>query len=125
MHDQDVQEKVRTLVQQLFSNTLYGKVAWTDTADADAFRATMQGGMVRVQKQTHLDEEGHEEISYSLTLLDRKGRELEEYYPWQGVEEDRVEKDNLAALWNLARRSSRATVDILDRLLKETASEER
>lgn len=119
MNDIEVQNKIRTLVQQLLSNTRCGKIAWTDTGDEDAFRANMQGGMVRVQKQIYPDEENHELVGYSLTLLDRKGREVEEYYPEPSA------KRELAELWNLARRTSRGTVDVLDKLLKETASEER
>ncbi|HEY7429035.1 MAG TPA: hypothetical protein VH682_32690 [Gemmataceae bacterium] len=123
MHDQEVQDKFRRLVLQLASRTENGKIAWTDTGDADAFRAHMQGGMVRVQKRLRFDEEGHEAADYFLTLLDRNGRELEDYYP----ESLSMGYDftNLANLWNLARRSSRGSVDVLDELLKETALEER
>jgi hypothetical protein len=120
MHDKEVQNKIRQLVQQLVSGTEKGKITWTDTGDEDAFRAHLQGGMVRVQKRLCLDEEGHESMIYSLTLLDRNGRELEEYYP-----ELFASGRDLADLWNLARRSSRGTVDVLDNLLKETALEER
>lgn len=117
MHDNEVRNKFHKLVQQLISSTENGRIVWTDTADEDAFRANMQGGMVRVQKRTRLDEGGHEEIGCSLTLLDLNGRELEEYYPAPIVEER-----ELTDLWNRARRSSRGTVNVLDRLLKETAS---
>jgi hypothetical protein len=120
MHENEVRNKFRKLVQQLISSTEGGKIVWTDTADEDAFRANMQGGMVRVQKRMRFDEEGHEAVDYSLTLLDRKGRELEDYYP-----EPLSPEYDLANLWNLARRSSRGGVDILDKLLEETASEER
>lgn len=117
MHENEVRNKLHKLVQQLISSTEIGRIVWTDTADEDAFRANMQGGMVRVQKCVRLDDEGHEETAYFLTLLDRNGRELEEYYP-----EPLVEERELADLWNRARRSARGTVNVLDTLLKETAS---
>ncbi|HWG45008.1 MAG TPA: hypothetical protein VN688_19720 [Gemmataceae bacterium] len=119
MHENEVRNKFRKLVQQLISNTENGKIVWHDTADEDAFRANMQGGMVRVQKRFRFDEEGHEVIDYSLTLLDRKGRELEDYSP-----ESLAPENDLADLWNWARRSSRGSVDVLDNLLKETALED-
>src|SRR5690349_6992721 len=117
MHENEVRNKFRKLVQQLISGTGHGKIVWTDTADEDAFRANMQGGMVRVQKRLRFDEEGHEAGNYSFTLVDRKGRELEDYCP-----EMREPESELANLWNRARRSSRGAVDVLDELLKETAS---
>src|SRR5690349_21536726 len=120
MHENEVRNKFRKLVQQLISSTEHGKIIWTDTADEDAFRANMQGGMVRVQKRVRVYEESQEVAEYSLTLLDRKGRELDDYCPETGPPES-----DLANLWNLARRSSRETVDVLDNLLKETALEER
>lgn len=120
MHDREVQEKFRRLVQQLLSRTQNGSVVWTDTGDPDAFRANMHGGMVRVQKRMLLLEESQEVPEHSLTLLDQKGRELEDYCP-----ETLEPESDLANLWNLARRSSRGTIDVLDSLLKETAVEQR
>ena len=66
MHENEVRNKFRKLVQQLISNTENGKIVWHDTADEDAFRANMQGGMVRVQKRFRFDEEGHEKAIIPL-----------------------------------------------------------
>lgn len=120
MHDNEVREKFRKLVQQLIRSTENGKNIWTDTADEEAFRTCMQNGMVRLQSQMRFDKESQEQIAYSLTLLDWKGREVEDYYP-----EQPGPKNDLADLWNHARRSLRGSLDVLDELLKETALEER
>lgn len=123
MHDSEVRNKFRKLVQQLILRTENGKISWTDTGDEDAFRTLMQGGMIRIQKRMSFNEEGREVFDYSLTLLDRKAREVEDYYPEPNApEHDLVD---LASLWNLARRSSRGSVEVLDELLKEIASEDR
>ncbi len=117
MQDEDVQEKIRQLVRQLVTNTKGGNVKWTDTGLEDAFRAHFKGGMVRVQKTMRIDEAVGEVTDYSLTLLDRNGKELEDYYPPALTPED-----DLANLWILARRSARSTVDVLENLLKEVSS---
>lgn len=111
------QEKIRTLVRQLISRTNQGKIDWTDTADRDAFRANMQGGMVRVQRRMRLDEDGQEVEDFSVTLLDPKGREVEEYSPMQQHAVGEVME-----LWQIGRRSARGTDDVLTKLLSETAS---
>jgi hypothetical protein len=123
MQDREVQDKFRRLVRQLVLRTEKGTITWTDTGDPDGFRTQMRSGMVRVQKRMHYDEDGHEMVDYSLTLLDPNGKEVEDYYP--DTHAPGEDLDYLAHLWNLARRSSRGSLDVLDELLKETALEER
>ena len=119
MAEGEVSGKFARLVRQLLERTERVAIKWNDTPEADTFRAQLHNGMVRVQKTVRLDEEGHEAVDYSLTLLDKKGRELEDYYP-----DPLSPKMELAHLWTLARRSARGTVSVLDNLLEETASRE-
>lgn len=123
MQDREVRDKFRRLVLQLVSRTEKGTITWTDTGDPDGFRAHLQSGMVRVQKRMRFDDEGHEVVDYSLTLLDRKATEVDDYCP--DPQSSGHDLDSLAHLWNLARRSSRGSLDVLDELLKETALEQR
>ena len=117
MAEGEVSGKVERLVRQLLERTEGGTIEWRDTPELDTFRAQLQNGMVRVQKTLRLDEEGHETVDYSLTLLDKKGRELEDYNP-----ELPSQEMELARLWTAARRSARGTVSVLDDLLEETGS---
>src|SRR5262249_51909791 len=100
MSDALVDKKMGALVGQLLDRTKTNKLEWQTTSDNNAFRAKLQNGMVRVQESTRTADDGREYVVHSLTVLDRAGRELEEYAPQY------PSTDQMVQLWNLARRSA-------------------
>lgn len=115
-NESDLEKKMERLISQLTQGTESGTVKWSETPDPDTFRAKLHSGMVRVQRSTSLDESGEECASFYLTLLDSKGRELEDFFPRRGIVSERM----LIELWTLARRQARDTINVLDSLLGET-----
>ena len=114
MASAEIRVKLQTLVKQLASRTEAGRTRWAETDDLDAFRATMQGGMVRVGKAFAHDEDEGAYERFCVTILDKQGLEVEEYC-------SDGDGDELENLWVMARRSARGGIDVLDQLLKETA----
>ena len=112
-----VNEKIQRLVSDLLAATETGRVRWEDTADENTFRTSLRSGMVQVGKSAAPPEEEGMDACHQVSLFDRRGRLIEELTvpALKGWEE-------LAHLFEAARRSARKTDEVLDQILAEIKS---
>ncbi|MBX9680447.1 MAG: hypothetical protein K2X38_16940 [Gemmataceae bacterium] len=115
MSNDNFNQMMQRLVRLLIDRTENGEQKWEDTADEDAFRSMLRTGFVRVNQNTRHSEDQYEpQVGYSITLLDKKGREVDVYAP--GPQE---RTDDVVELWRLARRSARQGDELVKSFLKE------
>ena len=109
----NVSDKFLKLMDELRQATIEGKITWEETADESQFRALLKPGMVRIGRQVLYSEDGDITTTYSITLLNREGRVVEEFM----TPEPYLEQ--MGGLFELARRTAMKGEQLLDDFLAE------
>jgi hypothetical protein len=107
------EERIEELIELLIRGTSNRSLRWETTADEDAFRLSSPTANIRLAKSEGFNQEAMEPYtSRILTVLNDKGRVVEQYYPEGATEQSRFDE-----LFLLARRSACRTDEILDGLI--------
>ena len=102
------------LIRLLIRATEEQSVSWQPTADEDAFRLNSKLGNIRISKPERFDQEMMDSYTVrNLSILNDRGRVVEEFAPEQGDETD------FDKLFTLARRSAHNTDAILEGMINE------
>jgi hypothetical protein len=101
----------------LIHGTETGALEWQSTADEDSFRLSYPAANIRLTRSVERDEAEHEMVR-SLSILNDKGRVIEEYSPRGATEDEEFDR-----VFDHARRSAYKTDQVLDHLMDEIRSQ--
>src|SRR4051794_39942884 len=94
-------ERIEELVELLLRGTRNGSLQWQATADEETFRLTSAAANIRLTRSVGFDQDvGESIVSRSLSVLNEKGRVVEEYAPSGATECEKLDD-----LFTMARRS--------------------
>ncbi len=110
-----IEARIESLVRLLSRGTAQDLLEWEETADEDTFRLVSATGNIRIEKTVRFDDETAQSYPYRcLTILNEKGRTIEEYTPTGATEFYDFDK-----LFDNARRSAYNTEEILSRIIND------
>jgi hypothetical protein len=112
--EQRIKELIKLLVRATCDKSLY----WHTTADENTFRLVSPTGNIRLTRSEGFDQEMQPYVSRSLSILNDKGRVIEEYFP-SGA----ADCGDFDELFKLARRSAYRTDEVLERIMDEIQSQ--
>jgi hypothetical protein len=109
------QQRIKLLIEMLVRGTNRNLLKWQVTADEDAFRLTSSAANVRISRSEGFDAEAQESyVSRRISVLNDKGRVIEEWQPTMQVELQEFDE-----LFTSARRSAYQTDAVLDKLMND------
>jgi hypothetical protein len=108
-----VEQRIRDLIELLIRGTRKSSLEWQSTADENSFRLSAPAGNIRLTRSEESYEDGVL-LSRILSILNDKGRVIEQYSP-SGASEEGVFDE----LFTLARRSAYKSNEVLERLMGE------
>jgi hypothetical protein len=113
------EQRIKDLIDLLVRGTRSSSLEWQTTADENSFRLTSPAGNIRLTRSEEVYE-GEPFTSHVLSILNDKGRVIEEYSP-SGATEIQVFDE----LFMSARRSAYKTDEVLAKLMGEIRSQVR
>ena len=112
-----LEQKTRSLLNELFVATGDEKVVWLPGTQGNSFRAALDSAQVILQK--HSAEPGGlcDWDNFAFLLKDKKHRTIAEYIP-----SEKEKQNELRELWNLVSDRTQRPDEIIDRIMREIHS---